>query len=510
MCHACTTTNHFIQTWWHVIPNRIQVMLDSTYGEQEQILYYAFDHTCYYNMVVRYNRRNELFGTPLLFKSDWMVGAIIIVLQCSIMYAIFVSGFRVCFELYMARSARTGFPLIIPEQGIACKIWDWDQRRITWELRYILSDLGIMKPPAKWLKRNLQSIAGLVGLFGLEDAAVLRSRRSISASVPNLFAQECGNRELQLSTPLVLALHARIASDARHYDAVPRALSESRLRYWCKRISAENQTLQIPFQRDDNWHAVRITLSDGVLIDLGRCADVIDDARTAPHDLASVLIAMARGSSPRMVQQAPSLLNQTAHLVDLALRDIMQCGPHPDHMLLPCIRGPSGTKVRRVDPATLLYVSESRSGASRCIRGDTSSAMAMHASTGSRVDCMSVDLYVNRMQSTFQHMRRLHLAIDGACYSRRETILGAVYAPKCRSAAILRQKVASTVACLELNLHVLVACLTFVESPKVLLRGSKLLEVARNRSKPLETARNRSNLVFKAPTGLTKHAHESF
>ena len=64
MCHACTTTKHFIQTWWHVIPNRIQVMLDSTYGEQEQILYYAFDHTCYYNMVVRYNRRNELFGTP--------------------------------------------------------------------------------------------------------------------------------------------------------------------------------------------------------------------------------------------------------------------------------------------------------------------------------------------------------------------------------------------------------------------------------------------------------------
>ena len=324
---------------------------------------------------------------------------------------------------------RRGFALEVDEQGIATKLWFWAAGSVTWEVRYFSAELKVRKDRCKWLKRSTPSLCNVLSTFRLRDDDVLRSRRSLESCLHTRFASSLGNRELQFTTRLMLAMYARCATDVSHYDALPCAICRSRLQYWVSVVSEQPTLLRIPVHVGGAWQSVQVRFHCGKLVDIMRCAEYIDNIRKiSSTDMSVVLMCMARCSNPLLVDQAPSVLQQFAELVDVHLRRRYEARDVTKVVLLPCIIGPSGKKVRRVDPSTLLYLSERKSGAARCIKHDTSKALRMSTYVGSHVDIMATNLYTNNMRVAFEHMNRIHMAIDGACYDKREHILAAAYA----------------------------------------------------------------------------------
>jgi hypothetical protein len=336
-------------------------------------------------------------------------------------------------------TVRTGYPYIVSSVGISQKLWRYhSDGLITWELRYVLLQLDIARSSHAWLRRNVNTLLDLMATFRLREDYVLRSRTSSQSKLHERFNTDRDNTELQFSTVWILAYYARIASDATHFSPLQRGKCEASLRYFFDVISSNEVELRIPVLVGGEWIAVVVKVRHGRVIGLHRYSEhLIGLDQLASDELYDIFIHMARPQHAVFVDQAPSVAHQLAQLLDTYLGHLMQSAPTCDLQLLPVIRGPSGSKIRRMCSATQLFLAGCKHGGTRQIRIDTNSALDMSSKSAWRVDCRAIDAYTVCMRNNFKTARRIHMAVDGACYTRRERMLGPVYRPDTKVAGLL-------------------------------------------------------------------------
>ena len=338
-------------------------------------------------------------------------------------------GLHIPFGRSMPTVALECHALVDEDQGLFYRLWRiLGAVSFQWEMRYVLHDLDLRSGVGKWFRKNDTRAFELAKRYQLPPSSVTHSRDSHAKRTQPYFSSSPDNKETLASTAFIIALYANSASNTRAYTTQQLATCSSRLRWMCDIASETSTVVNLPLWTGSTWAIEPLVLHRGKWLDLQRLRWVLPEVDSlSSADAVEMLVRMADLNDTFMESQAPSLVTQLAELTDAALDRLLRQKTRDGVPTLPCLRGPSGRNVRRVDAGAELFLSTRRQGVGRAIRQDTSRAVSMSATFGGVVDRRACSLYAKKVRETFQGVHRVHIAVGGARYSKREMTVCAVH-----------------------------------------------------------------------------------